>query len=127
MDLKIDFTLTLSIVIAVIALISPIITTVINNRHQLKIKKIDMYEESKRQALSEFIENAQEYLLNSDYEKPTIKYHSSLDKLFLYFSDIDLNTFISFEKAIKNKDDFSIAMDELTKIVQVLAKQVKKE
>ena len=63
LDLKIDFTLTLSILIAVIALVSPIITTVINNRHQLKLKKIDMYEEAKRKALSEFIENAQEYVL----------------------------------------------------------------
>lgn len=127
MGLKFDSTLTLSIVIAVIALVSPIITTVINNRYQLKLKKIDMYEEAKRQVLSDFIENAQEYLLNPGYIESTVKYYSSLDKLFLYFSDIDLNTFMPFDKASKNTDDFSVATVELTKIVQLLSKQVKKE
>lgn len=127
MDLKIDFTLTLSILIAVIALVSPIITTVINNRHQLKLKKIDMYEEAKRKALSEFIENAQEYLLKPSYIEPTVKYYSSLDKLFLYFTDIDLNTFTPFDKASKNTDDYSTATIELTKIVQALSKQIAKE
>lgn len=127
LDLKIDFTLTLSILIAVIALVSPIITTVINNRHQLKLKKIDMYEEAKRKALSEFIENAQEYLLKPSYIEPTVKYYSSLDKLFLYFTDIDLNTFTPFDKASKNTDDYSTATIELTKIVQALSKQIAKE
>lgn len=127
MDLKIDFTLTLSIIIAVIALISPIITTLINNHHQTKLKKIDMYEEAKRKALSEFIDCAYDYLLNLNYVEQNIKYYSSLNKLFIYFSDIELTTFIPFENACKSNENYKVAVLELTKIVQLLSKQIEKE
>ena len=124
--MKIDLTLTLSIIIAVIALISPIITTMINNHHQEKLKKIDMYEEAKRKALSDFICCAQDYLLNLNYVEQTVKYYSSLHNLFIYFSDIDLITFIPFENACTKPNNHRAAIVELTKIVQALSKQIKK-
>ncbi|MEA4821898.1 MAG: hypothetical protein VB122_06730 [Erysipelotrichales bacterium] len=40
--MKIDSTITLSIIVAIIALITPLFTTIINNRHQVKIKEIEV-------------------------------------------------------------------------------------
>lgn len=119
-----------SYVVAVILLISSVISPWLvnkeNNKHQLKLKKLDMYEESKRKALNDFIECAQDYLLNLNYVEQSVKYYSSLNKLFVYFTDIDLNTFLPFENACNNSQNYKIAIIELSKIVQLLSKQIKK-
>lgn len=39
---KIDLTITISVVIAICAIISPVITTLLNNHHALKMKKLEM-------------------------------------------------------------------------------------
>ena len=117
----------ITIILLISSIISPIVTTVINNKHQLALKKLDMYEIEKRKALADFIECAEDFLLNPHYVEQSVKYYSSLDKLFIYFSDISLNTFTSLEKASKNLDDLSIAKLELSKIAQKLSKQIKKE
>lgn len=41
---RIDLTVTISVIIALCAIISPTITSIINNRHQLKIKKLELQE-----------------------------------------------------------------------------------
>lgn len=45
---KVDITITISVVIAVCAIISPIITTLLNNRHLYKMKKLDMKLEAEK-------------------------------------------------------------------------------
>ncbi|MCH1972581.1 hypothetical protein MCI89_09540 [Muricomes sp. OA1] len=39
---KIDLTITISVIVALCAIVSPIATAIINNRYQLSLKKIDM-------------------------------------------------------------------------------------
>lgn len=39
---KIDLTITISVIVALASIISPIITTALNNRHQYKIKKLEL-------------------------------------------------------------------------------------
>lgn len=121
------FSYTVAVILLISSIVSPVITTLINNHHQTKLKKIDMYEEAKRKALSEFIECAQDYLLNLEYVEQSVKYYSSLNRLFIYFTDIDLTTFIPFDNACKITDNYKVAISELTKIVQFLSKQIKKE
>ena len=41
---EIDLTVTVSVIIALCAIVSPILTAIINNRHQLKIRKLEMQE-----------------------------------------------------------------------------------
>lgn len=38
---KIDLTITISVILTLTAILSPIFTAIINNRHQLKIRKLD--------------------------------------------------------------------------------------
>ncbi len=42
---KIDLTVTISIIIGICAIVSPIITTLLNNRHQMKIKRMELEQE----------------------------------------------------------------------------------
>ncbi len=115
-----------AVILLISSIISPIITTLINNQHQIKIKKIEMYENCKKEALSNFIECAEDYLLNFNFAEQSVKYYSALNKLFIYFSDITLDSFVPFDTASKNHSDYSTASIELSKIVQFLSKQIKK-
>lgn len=121
------FSYTVAVILFISSIVSPIITTLINNYHQLKIKKLNMYEKAKRDALSNFVESAQDYLLNFHSVEQSIKYYSSINKLFIYFSDIDLSTFIPFEIASKESENYNKATYELSKIVQLLSEQIMKE
>lgn len=119
-----------SYVVAVILLISSVFSPWLvnreNNKHQLKLKKLDLYEASKRKALADFIDSAEDYLLNLHYVEQNVKYYASMNKLFLYFYNIDLSMFIPFEKACK-EENIPIATVELSKMSQALSKQVSKE
>lgn len=39
---KIDLTITISVIVALAAIVSPIFTTIINNRHQSKLKRMEL-------------------------------------------------------------------------------------
>lgn len=78
---------TITVVIAVIALISPIATAWINNHYQTKRENIQNYELAKRQALIDFIKCANDYHLHKTSNR-TIEYNSSLSNLYIYFSNI---------------------------------------
>ena len=119
-----------SYVVAVILLISYVVSPWLvnkeNNEHQLKLKKLDLYEASKRKALADFIDSAEEYLLNLHIVEQSVKYYASMNKLFLYFSNLDLALFVPFDKACK-EENISVAIVELSKISQDLSKQISKE
>lgn len=119
-----------SYVVAVILLISSVVSPWLvnkeNNEHQLKLKKLDLYEASKRKALADFIDSAEEYLLNLHIVEQSVKYYASMNKLFLYFSNLDLALFVPFDKACK-EENISVAIVELSKISQDLSKQISKE
>lgn len=127
------FSYTVAVILLISSVVSPIITTHMNNKHKKELKKIDIYESAKKEALSNFIESAQ--LLNYDFNNPEAihEYCINFDKLFIYFSDISIDTLRSLENARSelskndNPENFKKANRELTKIVQVLSKQITKE
>ena len=56
---------TIAVILGLSAIISPIATTIINNKHQLKLKNIEIYQLAKRTALENFIKNACNYRYSS--------------------------------------------------------------
>ncbi len=111
-------------VIAVIAVISPIATTLINNWYQAKIKKLEMFNESKILALNNFVEATVEVISSHDSEDLT-EYFSSVNKLFIYFNNLTLDTFDDLSKSLK-ENNFSKANQCLTILVAYLSNQVQK-
>lgn len=120
------FSWVVAIILLISSVISPWLVNKENNKHQLELKKLDIYEDAKRKALIEFIECADDYILNNEFIEQNVKYHASLDKLFIYFSNINTGTFVNFEYYVKDNDS-SMASSELAKIVQELSKQIKKQ
>lgn len=127
------FSYVVAVILLVASIVSPIITTHMNNKHQKELKKIDIYEDSKKEALSNFIDFAQALNYNPTNSETMYEYCIAFDKLFIYFSDISLDTVKELELARKEiakndtQENFKKANRELTKIVQALSKQIAKE
>ena len=119
------FSWLIAVVVGLSAVISPIVVAIINNKHNSMLSKLNMFNESKRDSLNLFIESTEEVII-SHMETDLCNYFSSLDKLFIYFNNIDLTLFSILNDALKKNDD-SKANRELTNIVQVLSKQIKKK
>lgn len=122
------FSCIFAIVIGIIAFISPIITAIINNIHQTKMKKLDMYEIEKRTVLSNFIKACEDFMLQGEYVSTKLwsAYYSSMHQLFIYFDIPDYSIFSQLKDVIKQGNIFN-SNQELTKIVKVLSKQISKE
>ena len=123
----------IAIVLGISAVISPIATAIINNSHQIKLKKIEIYEKDKKDALSNFISSSQLLIYYPDNESYLKKHLESFNKLLIYFkniSPISNSRFIELVNQVKNKDcqeNVLKATLELTNIVQDLSKEIKKE
>ena len=118
--MKFDLNLTITAIIALIALISPIITTIINNRYQLKLKKIELYEIAKRKCLEDFIKAISDCYSSSNSLGSVINFHSHISSLYVYFDNVPS----SVEKlsTLSGKP----LIEEMNKIVIELSKQLSK-
>lgn len=76
--MKFDATLTFSLIISIIALISPILVALINNHYQLKIKKFEILESTNYKILSNFI-NA-----TLECKKDKINFYKAYNHIYLY-------------------------------------------
>lgn len=111
---------TIAIILGVSSIISPIATVILKNIHEAKMKQIETYELSKRNSLENFIKCASK-CFDSTSLGDLYDYYNSLNTLYIYFYDIpeDIKELITCKG-----DTFN---NELTKIVQVLSKQIKKQ
>lgn len=68
--------------------IATIITTAINNKHQMRIKRIEDFEKQKVLAIQEYIKSVSS-LINNVNDESIKKYYSSLANVYLYVAKND--------------------------------------
>lgn len=113
------FSYAVAVILLISSIVSPITTTIINNIHQTNIKKLEMYELSKRNALEDFVKCA-----SKCFDAPSLgylyDYYNSLNNLYIYFSDVppETNNLISLKGTSFNQ--------QLTSIVVKLSSEIKK-
>lgn len=80
--MKVDLTITISVVIAICAIISPIITTLLNNHHLYKMKKLEVKIEAeksayfyKRGVYEDYLKHTEQYIIVRDKDT-SLKYGS---------------------------------------------------
>lgn len=114
------FSQAVAVILLIASIISPIVTTLINNKHQLKLKKLEIFEIQKRNVLEEFIACSSKRMTGSFSPSQLSDFYNSLNKLYIYFSNIPetANSLISL-----SDEKFT---NELTNIVVTLGKQIKK-
>ena len=115
------FSWTVAVILLISSVLSPWLVTHENNKQQLKLRKLYLFEISKRKVLENFINCASKNINSSMSPHEREEYTSALNVLYVYFGNVpkSINTLLNL-----NHNDFS---KELTNIVQVLSKQITKE
>lgn len=115
------FSYVIAICIGFSAILSPWFVAKENNKHQLRLKKIENYELSKRKALETYIKCAT-CCCDSFAPGEKSSYYNSVYDLYVYFSDVpsEVDCLLDFS----GTNDFN---EQLQNIVQALSKQIYKE
>ena len=99
--MKLDLTVTVSVIIALSAILSPIIVAVINNRYNLKLKKIEFASDKKINSFETYLSNLRIYL---NYPKPEKynMYRNAMSTAILYASQSTLKIIFEIDDCISD-------------------------
>lgn len=115
--MKFDLTITISVIVALTAIISPVIVALINNSYQLKMKKLESYDLAKLNAFEQFTKAAGTYISYPCVDHKT-KLGNAAYGLLPYFK-IDLELLNSIIR--KNPKDIS---DDIYSIIKMMREQL---
>lgn len=108
-----DTTVVVAIITASSAIIPQIISTYMNHRYQLKIKKLELFEVAKREAIIKFLNSVG----NCEDNAPGLntiqstEYHKNLNILMTYFPNLNKQNIDKLSKSIyENNDDIQKAI-----------------
>ena len=127
---KLDLTVTISVILALCATITPSITTFLNNRHQLKMKKLELELQEKKELLfyrREVYENYLKYTMrciHRDDNESAHLYDEYYALALIYFPSeltpvlMDINQCVTTRNGFQSLDAFN----ELSKNVRGILK-----
>lgn len=124
--MEIDLSLTITSIIAIMALISPIITFIINNHYEIKKNNIKQVNDQKREALNNFIVSALNFYAEVDRKYSNMsKYTIAKNNLYLYFKNVDRYHFIKLDEY---REEYNIKeyKEVLNELVIDLSKEIPK-
>lgn len=107
---KFDLTITISAIVALCAIISPIITSFINNHYQYKIKQLELEHSNKLRSEDYRKKLCEKYFINVSKhiachnEKTLQEYSESYLIAFLYFRPTNWTFLRQINKAINDKN-----------------------
>jgi hypothetical protein len=123
--LKVDLTITISIIITICAIISPIITTLLNNHHLYKMKKLEVKLDAeksayfyKRGVYEDYLKYTGQYIIVRDTDT-SLKYGSIYPLALIYFPTNLVNEIININYEI-NELRWDTAMDCLNTIAPII-------
>lgn len=111
-----------------VAIIAPSITTLINNRFQLKLKRLELnfskqsdYYEKQRLCVENFLIYASKQI-DTNYESERIEFRKSFHELLLYIPNEDWNSIKELYGLILSKNP--TAKEKLYSVTEILALQL---
>lgn len=123
---KFDFTISITVILALAAVVSPIATAIINNHYQLKLKKMELkqqeYENTilrERKMYEDFLKSAGAYIYNSNASS-AMAFGESYLSLLMYAPEEIRNLMLKAERFVALNEK-----DEAVKILEVLAPKIR--
>lgn len=113
-------------IISVISVASPTISTYLTNRHQLKLKQLELFEKRKYEAIEKFTKSVEAFYVHRRTCNVQIDFESSISNLFIYFSIPNYSLFDKLKECI-NSNDYNKTQFAVSEIVRFLAEQINKE
>lgn len=112
-------------IIGIAAVISPVFSTWLNNKYQLKLKKLELFDKCRYKAIENFTNSVEQYYHDRDYVEATVNFESSISNLFLYFSIPNYSVFDKLKECINN-NDYEKTQFAVSEIVKFLSSQIDK-
>lgn len=129
---KVDLTITISVIVALAAIISPILTTVINNRYQLKQKRMELKQKKYEQTVlykRTIFENYLRYL-NEVAQHPTDDsisgYAQHYPLAYLYLPDEVRNKISIVNHKLSKTVIHANIIDDIDEIIIGVSKEIEK-
>ena len=111
-------------IIAIAAIISPSIVSIIDNFFKFKSKKLELSYPNQREALSSFMSESLLFYLDSTYTD-MIKYNMAKNNLYIYFNNVNDKYFKDLD-TYKDNSDLESYKNTVNKIVKELSQQIDK-
>lgn len=122
--MKYDLSMTISAIIAVVAVISPIFTAIINNSHQRKMKKIELaqlqYERDilhRKEIFEDYLRKAGNHIGTECASVETSKEYNNAYLLALLYAPISLRHEMMSVNDFVKQDDSESAIFEFEKLI----------
>lgn len=124
--MNIDLNITFAVILGVIAVVTPMLTALINNRHQLKVKRFENQELAKRQALIDFINVVGDCAMyDGKLSSSNMKqFQKSANTLLVFFPNINIEVLDKIQNAIL-QTNVTIKDKELRPLIIELSKSLK--
>ena len=133
---KVDFTITISILLAICALFAPSITALINNHHQYKMRKLeltydaqthysDLIYKNKYDTYQTFLNAAGDYCLMNKYTSNYTQTLAASQNALLLCDNLSKPLLLEFVKLINSNS--SPARDEYTKLLNEISDSFNRE
>lgn len=129
---KVDLTITVSVIVALAAIISPILTTIINNRYQLKQKRMELKQKKYEQTVlykRTIFENYLRYL-NEVAQHPTDDsisgYAQHYPLAYLYLPDEVRNKISIVNHKLSKTVIHANIIDDIDEIIIGVSKEIEK-
>lgn len=109
-------------IIALAAIVSPVLSTYLSNKQQLKLKQLETIESSKYNVIEKFSKSLEDYYFHRTTNRQ-IEFESSIANLHIYFDIPDYSLFDKIKECI-NLNDYSKTQYALAEIIKYLSKQI---
>lgn len=116
---SIPWTAIISGVTLIAAILSPILTTIINNRYQLKLRKSEFLEKHKAEVIENYLKNVGAVINHPTHENLG-KFGFNCKEIYLYVSTDHWTLLDDIENLIKNRQ-FSLASEKVSFLSKCLS------
>jgi hypothetical protein len=73
-------------IVTLSAVLAPVITSWINNEHQLKVKQLELFENNRYKAIENFTKSTEYFYYHTTKTEAQVDFEYSISNLFIYFS-----------------------------------------
>lgn len=112
-------------IIGVITALTPSIASWLTNRYQLKLKKLELFEKRKYEAIELFTKSAEFYYHHKSSSSAIINFEASISNLFIYFSIPKYAIFDKLKECISS-NEYDKTQFAISEIVKILSSQLEK-
>lgn len=116
-------TIWVAIITACSSILPNIVITIINNKHSLKVKKYESYISSKQNVIFEFLTSVGK-ILDNTYQDDLLNFQVSLNKLLLYYPELDRNLIDNIYKSLSDTN-LTNKINAILPLIKQLSKSIR--